>query len=83
MEQQTECFWPSGTVIRRMNRERCLEVLGSFGVEGAAVEKLSRRALRGTIERLKRQSHTDGSCECPAAQHIRQTINARMPRQGM
>ena len=54
-----------------MNRAQCLEVLASFGVEGE-VEKLMH--LRPMIEQLKRQSHLDGSCECPAASYIRSTL---------
>ena len=66
---QTECFWPSGTAIRHMNSARRLELLSSLGVEPDL--EMSMGDLRQLVHRLKRSSHENGDCDCPAADYIR------------
>ena len=71
MTSQRECYWPSGREVWRMHSARAREVLMSFGVDKAEIDALRVSERRHLIQRLKRQSHERGDCECPAAAHIR------------
>ena len=80
-QKQTACFWPAGAAIKKMNSTGCKEVLASFGVEGPKIDQLGRRQLRNLVEDLKRLSHLDHSCECPArTDHPRPDRRPKQPR---
>ena len=71
---QTKCFWPSGRTIKNMNTRTCRKVLRDFGVEGPKIDALTNQQIRSLISQLKKDSHLDGECQCPAAPHVRATL---------
>ena len=71
--RQQECFWPSGRTITRMGTIECLAFLSDIGLdtENDRITSLRMSELRSLIQKLKRDSHENGDCECPAARYIR------------